>query len=199
MPEPHDPAAKDYTDREIKHLKEFFIERIDAAVKRLDDRITAESHKAAARMDGADKMVDTAHAAQEQRWVTANEFRASLDDFATRAATVNQLDERVNPLRERLDKIERQVATTPTAEQVDIKVGAVATNVNKLEKQSGDFVTNDKLDSKMTPLIKDVDALKLHDSSQAGRTGGVQWVIGFIGFLITVAAFVFGYLALKPR
>jgi len=147
-------------------------------------------------MDAAAASVSAAYAANEQWKATTNEFRASLNDFALRSATVGQLDERVNPLRERLDKLER---TAPTIEQVDLKINALATNVSKMETQVPAFVTLERLDSKLAPVIKDLDALKSTASAQVGRASGVQWVIGFIGFLITVAAFVLGYLALRPR
>jgi capsule polysaccharide export protein KpsE/RkpR len=188
-----------YVDKQVAFLRELLTEQIRALEKYLAAAVENRHEAAVALVAGVkDSMIAAATALEQWKAIT-NEFRGSLDDFATRAATVQQLDERVNPLRERMDKVERSVLSAPTAEQVDIKVGQVATNVYKLETVAATFVTHDKLETKMSAVIKDVDSLKLTASQQTGRAGGIQWMIGFISFLVVLAGFALGYLALKPR
>jgi hypothetical protein len=173
-----------------------FGQRIDAEIRRVENALTAERLRAVARADASDDATQVRTRELETRLTGMNEFRASLNDFANRAATVDQLDTKTNPIRERLDKLEKQAVTFIDLAVVDRRVDPLNMQLSRIENQ---LARIDGVSSDLGAVQTDIATLKEAKSAQSGRASGVQWVIGFIGFLITVAAFVLGYLALKPR
>ena len=76
-------------------------EYFDQRLTDLDARLTAEGRTVEERFKAMDKAISIASIAQEQRWVSANEFRASLNDMAARGITRPEFD----ALRERMARL----------------------------------------------------------------------------------------------
>ncbi len=109
--------------REVVSLRDFLEHKIDAAVERLDDRITAQNEMGQQYGKMAKEAVDKAEAAQSARNAVANEFRASLEDQGKRQVSTPTFEAALKDIMSRFDSDRERIATLEKANAATAATG----------------------------------------------------------------------------
>lgn len=97
-------SLRDYLEQKINGAVDQLSGRVSGAVDRLTDRITAETKLSEKVRELATQAIDKYEAAQRQRDVVSNEFRASLEDQAKNQVSSELFNSSVKELGQRIDK-----------------------------------------------------------------------------------------------